>query len=1226
MINSNPNIKDVYIEDRTIYFVSDQEMPYKQLIDKYGAEYNFIRVPSLTNKATIKTYPYSSQVFKGLSDKIGNAVSEEVKITLSFKDETVGFDRSKMDVVMTNEEKAIVSEKKAYIYNGDLDWDSLTCHSLAHLIYQRRTSTQRIVYISNQGEETQTYSQLYKKATLIAQAMFDQGMKTGDKAIFQFNNNRNFIETFWACMILGVVVVPVGVLEDYKSKNVNTDKLAQICNIFGNVCILCDDQLQEDIAAFKEAYQISAQIHASKDWKYNHKEFYEEHNFDFDTPCIYLFTSGSTGTPKGVGLTQRNIFARTLGEIQMYNFDHTLSDFNWMTLTHAAGIIWSHIRDVYLDAFQVQADTSVILKDPIKLLEYIHKFKSTTSWAPNFAYALLAKIIDEKKDYGWDLSRATNVYTAGETNVSKSLREFLKKTAKYGFPEYGLIPSFGMTETSSCITYYNEFSYATASNSDQNVSIGTPIRGIEIRITDSDNQLLNEGEVGYVQIKGETLLNEYHQNPDANKNSFTQDGFLITGDLGYILDHNVTLTGREKDIVIINGLNYYIQDIENVVDEIPGVEEGCSAVISVQKNEKEEVVLFFSPSDENIFEDVNERKAFIKKVRREIQLKCFITLDHVIPIDKTEFSRTEIGKKQRAPLKKKYESGIYEDIIRNIEEIAYEYVLEKKRMEMSIGYQGHAEKECKKIVDYTFINRTENYTCDDFEVDDIRCAYKKILDTVAKYTTINRKMQVFFPILYNEDFSIEKNAVTAILKTLALENSNFSFKVIFMDAIDEDIIQTEIEATDKYEVVIYQEGKRYIEAYYTAKYECMRDNVSDLIDGKVTVIPGGFGGIGRILCDYLTETYKDAHIAVIGRREEAEVAEILSAYKGYDLRYYQADVCSFKDLNKVFERIKDSFPLDISCIFNLAVKNISKNEEISLKEMAEQKLYDAFSESAIVKLMGIKNLENLRAKNNAVMYSFSSITSEFGWKNMSDYASSNLLLENYSKYLGRKNNRFISFGVWNDIGLNERKSKEDMREFLDGFNTDRLGCMQGFTPEKGIRAIENILSSDANSCYCGIDRQHRSIQYLLFDPYVTMLDIEFYEAKDKEIINKVITENYGELKSFVRYTKKQKKKLTGNETSKMEERVKLIWEEILGISIASYEDNLFDLGGNSLSVFAISESIYERLGLKIKPVDIMTYSTIQSLSDYLNKKVSTEDNVVSSVQKRTVRRRKLMNR
>ena len=100
-------------------------------------------------------------------------------------------------------------------------------------------------------------------------------------------------------------------------------------------------------------------------------------------------------------MNQHNIFSRNLGEIQMYDLDSSLSDFNWMTLTHAAGLIWSHIRDVQLDAFQVLADTNVILRDPIRLAEYMDRFRSTTSWAPNFAYTMLGEAIDENKDYGW---------------------------------------------------------------------------------------------------------------------------------------------------------------------------------------------------------------------------------------------------------------------------------------------------------------------------------------------------------------------------------------------------------------------------------------------------------------------------------------------------------------------------------------------------------------------------------------------------------------------------------------------------------------------------------------------------------------------------------------------------------------------------------------------------------------------------------------------------------
>ena len=98
----------------------------------------------------------------------------------------------------------------------------------------------------------------------------------------------------------------------------------------------------------------------------------------------------------------------------MYDLDESLVDCNWMTLTHAAGLIWSHIRDVDLDAFQAQIQTDVILQDPLKLPMYFDRFQATTSWAPNFAYAMVATAVDETKDYGWDLCRMTNLYSGGE--------------------------------------------------------------------------------------------------------------------------------------------------------------------------------------------------------------------------------------------------------------------------------------------------------------------------------------------------------------------------------------------------------------------------------------------------------------------------------------------------------------------------------------------------------------------------------------------------------------------------------------------------------------------------------------------------------------------------------------------------------------------------------------------------------------------------------------------
>ena len=157
-----------------------------------------------------------------------------------------------------------------------------------------------------------------------------------------------------------------------------------------------------------------------------------------------------------------------------------------------------------------------------------------------------------------------------------------------------------------------------SSDLDTLIPVGQPICGIQARVCDEKGKVLRMGETGYVQIRGETLLKEYYKNSEANAKSFSKDGWLITGDLGHILQKDLVLSGRSKDIIIVNGLNYNVEDFEELVDKIDDVKSGYTAVITSSKQGQEETILFFTPMDETLFQEEKqmELKAVIKEVAR----------------------------------------------------------------------------------------------------------------------------------------------------------------------------------------------------------------------------------------------------------------------------------------------------------------------------------------------------------------------------------------------------------------------------------------------------------------------------------------------------------------------------------------------------------------------------------------------------------------------------------
>ena len=187
--------------------------------------------------------------------------------------------------------------------------------------------------------------------------------------------------------------------------------------------------------------------------------------------------------------------------------------------------------------------------------------------------------------------------------VAKTARRFLQLLAPHGLAQRAMYPSWGMAEVSSGVTFSDKFSLNSTTDDDLFVEVGRPIPGVSLRIVDHQNQLVEEEEIGALQVKGLTVTSGYYQNPEANQQAFTEDGWFNTGDLGFLKDERLTITGRQKDVIIIYGNNYYSHDIEAAVEEVEGVEVTYSAACAVRESESntDKLAMFFNTNnhDEN---------------------------------------------------------------------------------------------------------------------------------------------------------------------------------------------------------------------------------------------------------------------------------------------------------------------------------------------------------------------------------------------------------------------------------------------------------------------------------------------------------------------------------------------------------------------------------------------------------------------------------------------------
>ncbi|MEO0459179.1 MAG: AMP-binding protein, partial [Cyanobacteria bacterium P01_A01_bin.114] len=374
--------------------------------------------------------------------------------------------------------------------------------------------------------------------------------------------------------------------------------------------------------------------------------------------------SGSTGTPKGVMLTHHNILSNVAASAQVNQFTAQDISLNWLRLDHVGSLVRCCIRDVYVGSQQIHAPAEQVLDNPLRLLDWIERYQVTFAWAPNFALGLINDRAPEIQQRQWNLTSLRSMLSVAEAIVPKTAQRFAELLAPHGFTPEMMHSAWGMSETCAAVTFSHRYLLNLASPEATSVEVGAPTAGFQMRIVDAQDRVLSEETVGRLQIKGPMVLSGYYQNPELNQSAWTEDGWFKTGDLGYLRQGRLTVTGREKDVIIINGLNHYSHEIEAIAETVDGVAVSYTVAIGIRQPQQDTdlLIIFFSPSEPQA--DLAE---LLRKIRGQIIRSIGISLTHVIPVDKSDIPKTSIGKLQRLKLKQQFEAGAFDQQVKQID-------------------------------------------------------------------------------------------------------------------------------------------------------------------------------------------------------------------------------------------------------------------------------------------------------------------------------------------------------------------------------------------------------------------------------------------------------------------------------------------------------------------------------------------------------------------------------
>ncbi|MFJ5965681.1 amino acid adenylation domain-containing protein [Bacillus sp. NPDC093026] len=582
----------------------------------------------------------------------------------------------------------LADKPPALSYGGDIDLTK-GAQTLQEVLSEAAKTTHGLTYIENsESELTQSYKQLKEDAERILTGLRILGVQAGDPVFFQFSSNHAMVSAFWACVLGGFVPTLVSAAPTYREMNAAVQKLHHSWKLLDHPVILTDETLAAEVEGLSLLWHTDQLRVAAVEPMLSFDRDTNVHPVTPDDSVFFILTSGSTGMPKCVEHSHRSVLANVKGTVEANQFTKDDISLDWMPLDHIGGIVMFHLVNVYTGCQQIRARTDDFIAQPLRWLDWMDRYRATKTWAPNFAFAMINDYEKEISSGTWDLSAMTCMINGAEAVVPKTIHRFLHLLAPHGLKGDVIRPAFGMSEISSAVVFSfaiergNEDSgvltFEETSLTDQlrpalaretgTVSfteLGRPIPGITIRVVNHQQELLPEDHIGSVQIKGLTTMKGYYKNDEANQEVFQADGWFHTGDLGFLHEGRLTLTGREKDMIIINGKNYHNYEIEAIAEEVPGVETSFVAACSVrlEASASDELILFFTPK-------LYEPSYIIRTsqhMKSHIATKIGLSASCIIPVQKHAFPKTSSGKIERAQLRKRWQDGEFDEIIKEMD-------------------------------------------------------------------------------------------------------------------------------------------------------------------------------------------------------------------------------------------------------------------------------------------------------------------------------------------------------------------------------------------------------------------------------------------------------------------------------------------------------------------------------------------------------------------------------
>jgi fatty-acyl-CoA synthase len=544
------------------------------------------------------------------------------------------------------------------------------------LAFASRQTERGHTFVRADGTERHVpFQQLFQEVREVAGGLKQMGLKRGERLALVVPDPEQFVVTFLGAMAGGFVPVPVYPPASMTKLESYGTTLGHILKAAGAKVLIAPRAQREMLTGLIAQACPEVQTLDAEDVP---RGVAMDEAVRPDEIALLQFTSGSTSAPKGVTITHGQLAANCKaimvdGLKSNGDVDRGVS---WLPMYHDMGLIGFVCAPLFTEVPVVFLPTTAFVRRPSIWLQTIHKYRGTITFAPNFAFALATRSIQDRHMEGWDLSCLRVLGCGAEPIQPEVMRSFCDKFARVGFNQRSLMPAYGMAEATLAISFatldrplLTERVDATAlsrgravlatngHNAVELVGCGRPLAGMEVAVRDELGQPVADRCVGEVFVRGPSVARDYFGMPEVSAATFMEGGWLRTGDLGYTHQGEVYISGRKKDVLIIHGRNYYPQDMEALAVQVDGLRDAQAAVFTKPFGSNGQQRLVMVAETSRLVSQHESIKQALKKIVYE---QVGLVLDEIVLIRRGTLPKTSSGKVRRNETRIRWEAGTLE--------------------------------------------------------------------------------------------------------------------------------------------------------------------------------------------------------------------------------------------------------------------------------------------------------------------------------------------------------------------------------------------------------------------------------------------------------------------------------------------------------------------------------------------------------------------------------------